>query len=46
VSDRLAILKWRLGLCTCGGWACLLDSILGCRVQRVCDAHDRYITED
>jgi len=38
-------LRIRLG-CTCGGWACWLDGLLRCRVQSICDAHDRRIISD
>lgn len=34
----------RMG-CTCGGWACMLDSLVGCRVKAICEAHDRNITD-
>jgi hypothetical protein len=42
------LLRWPETIVDCPSkrWLCIADWLLGCRVQAICDAHDRNITAD
>ena len=44
MTNLLRILPWCI-CCRRRPWLCIADILTRCKVPRICDAHDRYITQ-